>query len=290
MEQKAKEFDKLIAEKKVFSAQKKMLEMQELQREMTGGMSNPLSKKVTDDFNKALQGYNEFRKGIEQKYTEAFKEKNWEEGQRLIQESLKRELSPADEKNDQSRLAQCQQMLGEQKQVWDFYQKTKADFDQNRIKEPSKTAQELRQKASVYGERVPQRQQMMSLVNSLEKKSGEDQKRMTMAKQLRADGEALQSQGKTGEAVAKYRESLKYVPDAKLEEHIKTLEAKLPARRQRSRRRRNCGRRARRSRRRERSPRRLRATGKASRFFPMRPWRSTCGCSKGSRPRRARKG
>jgi hypothetical protein len=226
VEQKAKEFDQLITEKKVFSAQKKMLEVQELQREMPGGMANPLSKKVTDDFNKALQEYNEFRKGVEQKYTEYFKEKNWEEGQKLVQESLKREVSPADEKTDRSRLAQCQQMLGEQKLAWDFYQKTKADFDQNKIKEPSKTAQELKQKASVYGDKAPQRQQMVSLANSLEKKSGDDQTRINMAKQLRAEGEALQGQGKTAEAVAKYRESLKYVPDAKLEEHIRTIETK----------------------------------------------------------------
>ena len=44
---------------------------------------------------------------------------------------------------------------------------------------------------------------------------------------------------------------------------------------------------ARRSRRRERSPRRSRATSRAWRFCPMRPWRSTCGCSRGSRPRPA---
>ncbi len=227
VEQKAKEFDQLISEKKVFSAQKKMLEMQGLQHEMTGGMANPLSKRVTDDFNKALQEYNEFRKGVEQKYTEYFKDKNWEEGLKLIEESLKRELHAADEKTDRARLAQCQQMLGGQRQVWEFYQRTKTEFDQGRIKDPSKTAQELRNKTSVYGDRAPQRQQMIELANTMEKKAVETQNNINAAQKLRAEGEAYQKQNRLNEAIAKYKESLKYVPDKALEDHIRKLEAKL---------------------------------------------------------------
>ena len=64
-------------------------------------------------------------------------------------------------------------------------------------------------------------------VKTLEARLAQDREKVETAKRLRAEGEALQSQGKTAEAVAKYRESLKYVPDARLEEHIKVLEAKL---------------------------------------------------------------
>ena len=64
-------------------------------------------------------------------------------------------------------------------------------------------------------------------VKTLEARLAQDREKIETAKRLRAEGEALQSQGKTAEAVAKYRESLKYVPDARLEEHIKVLEAKL---------------------------------------------------------------
>ncbi len=64
-------------------------------------------------------------------------------------------------------------------------------------------------------------------VKTLEARLAQDRDKVETAKRLRAEGEALQGQGKTAEAVAKYRESLKYVPDARLEEHIKVLEAKL---------------------------------------------------------------
>ncbi len=64
-------------------------------------------------------------------------------------------------------------------------------------------------------------------VKTLETRLAQDREKVETAKKLRAEGAALQSQGKTAEAAAKYRESLKYVPDAKLEAHIKTLEAKL---------------------------------------------------------------
>ena len=64
-------------------------------------------------------------------------------------------------------------------------------------------------------------------VKTLETRLAQDREKVETAKRLRAEGEALQSQGKTAEAAAKYRESLKFVPDARLEEHIKVLEAKL---------------------------------------------------------------
>ncbi len=64
-------------------------------------------------------------------------------------------------------------------------------------------------------------------VKTLETRLAQDREKVETAKRLRAEGEALQGRGKTAEAVAKYRESLKYVPDARLEEHVKVLESKL---------------------------------------------------------------
>ncbi len=64
-------------------------------------------------------------------------------------------------------------------------------------------------------------------VKTLEARLAEDKAKIDAAKKLRAEGEMLQGQGKTAEAVAKYRESLKSVPDAKLEAHIRMLEARI---------------------------------------------------------------
>ena len=62
-------------------------------------------------------------------------------------------------------------------------------------------------------------------VRTLETRLARDRENVETAKRLRAEGEALQKQGKAAEAVAKYRESLKYAPDATLEEHARMLEA-----------------------------------------------------------------
>ncbi|OPY61538.1 MAG: hypothetical protein A4E57_04178 [Syntrophorhabdaceae bacterium PtaU1.Bin034] len=52
----------------------------------------------------------------------------------------------------------------------------------------------------------------------------EDATRVTEAKKWRDQGEAQQKQNKITEAIASYRESLKYVPDKTLESHIAVLE------------------------------------------------------------------
>jgi tetratricopeptide (TPR) repeat protein len=44
---------------------------------------------------------------------------------------------------------------------------------------------------------------------------------------LRKEGEVLEGQKKLVEAIGKYQESLKYLPDSKLSEHVKALQAKL---------------------------------------------------------------
>ncbi|MEI8192065.1 MAG: hypothetical protein WCI75_20330, partial [candidate division NC10 bacterium] len=46
-------------------------------------------------------------------------------------------------------------------------------------------------------------------------------------RQLRAQGEAQQREGKIAEAIASYRQSLTLIPDKALEEHVRVLEARL---------------------------------------------------------------
>ena len=55
-------------------------------------------------------------------------------------------------------------------------------------------------------------------------KEREQQQRVEYAKRLRAEGEVLERANRIQEAIGKYRESLKYVPDSTLEKHIKDLE------------------------------------------------------------------
>ena len=73
----------------------------------------------------------------------------------------------------------------------------------------------------------PKYQPVIDAENLLKAKIDEANERIAKAKKLRDEGEALQNQGKLEEAIRKYRESLKYVPDKALEEHIRTLEAKI---------------------------------------------------------------
>jgi len=49
------------------------------------------------------------------------------------------------------------------------------------------------------------------------------------AQRLRSEGEALQKQNRIREAIGKYRDSLRYLPDPKLEQHIASLERSLQA-------------------------------------------------------------
>jgi hypothetical protein len=67
-----------------------------------------------------------------------------------------------------------------------------------------------------------QRKEVEQIVNA----AGESLKKET-AQKLRKEGEALQNQNKLEEAIGKYTESLSYMPDPKLEAHIKLIEAKL---------------------------------------------------------------
>jgi len=68
---------------------------------------------------------------------------------------------------------------------------------------------------------VPQNDRMYIVVHQQDLKN-----RVTGAKNWRADGEAKQKAGKIPEAIASYRQSLKLLPDAALEAHVRMLEGK----------------------------------------------------------------
>ena len=68
---------------------------------------------------------------------------------------------------------------------------------------------------------VPQNDRMYIIVHQQDLKN-----RVTGAKNWRADGEAKQKAGKIPEAIASYRQSLKLLPDAALEAHVRILEGK----------------------------------------------------------------
>jgi hypothetical protein len=54
-----------------------------------------------------------------------------------------------------------------------------------------------------------------------------DQQRKQYIIQLRNEGTALQNQGKIPEAIARFKEYLRYQPDPAMEKHVKDLEARL---------------------------------------------------------------
>jgi hypothetical protein len=113
VEAKVPEFDKYVAEKRPFSAQKALLEIQKLQTDMPGGTTSPLNQRIGADFNKAFKEYSAFILDWETRNTQSFKEQNW---QAMLDNSLaaqKRELSPARQKDIQSSIDFARQKLAQ---------------------------------------------------------------------------------------------------------------------------------------------------------------------------------
>jgi tetratricopeptide (TPR) repeat protein len=72
--------------------------------------------------------------------------------------------------------------------------------------------------------------QLEAYIRQLEgevKKQADAQANAARANQLRAEGTQLQNQKRYAEAIAKYRESLRYVPDKALEQHVAQIEAEV---------------------------------------------------------------
>ncbi|WP_321276695.1 hypothetical protein [Thiomicrorhabdus indica] len=134
VEAKVPEFEKLVAEKKPFSAQKKMLEIQELQKEMPGGMNNPLSKKVMEAFHQSLREYSDFTLAWENQNREFFIDKNWQAMLDASLEALKRELSPSRKKDIEGSVDLARKMLAEQQKQAEKALKESTDISPEKVK------------------------------------------------------------------------------------------------------------------------------------------------------------
>gem|GEM_PF-2375324 len=79
-----------------------------------------------------------------------------------------------------------------------------------------------------YMKYVPTDQAMAKHISNLERKLAEDQQKVQYAMQLREQGENFQKQNKIPEAIAKYKEYMKYMPnDQAMAKYISDLEGRI---------------------------------------------------------------
>jgi hypothetical protein len=206
------ELDRLINGKKPFSAHKQLLRIQELQHDMPGGGSSDVLKGMNDRFYNAMEEYNTFSQEGSRKHTEYFKAIEWEKMLELAQEMTKRELSPADEKEVQSRIQFAQQQLNDQRQIMDFYSRMKADYERKTVPEPYKASKELREKTYAFRAEDQRKQQLLDLAAAIEKQE-KIRSAMEYAKTyFRLGEEALRGYNYEG-AVKHFTEGLKAIRD-----------------------------------------------------------------------------
>jgi tetratricopeptide (TPR) repeat protein len=174
-EAKAKEFDGFIAQKKIWSAHRAMLELQDVLRPLAAGQSseNPLWKHVNEDFNKGLAWYNDFSRKAMAEWTRLFKEQEWEQAETHLKQVLGVELSPADRKQHESSLQMVNSMLGQRKSAVQYYETAKANFAKGIPADASgltATAKELRNRETQFAQRDPRRAQIEELALTMDKK------------------------------------------------------------------------------------------------------------------------
>jgi len=169
VEQKVKEYYNLIDDKKIFTAYKKMLEIQDLQHEMPGQMGNRISRDIMKAYDKANKEYNQFIQEASRKHTELFNAEEWDAVLSHALEVLKREHSVAEQKNWESNVALAKQRLGERAQAWNYYLSVKAVFDKGDIRQASEMLRDLKNKPQYFMKRDPRRQEIEDLIASIEK-------------------------------------------------------------------------------------------------------------------------
>jgi tetratricopeptide (TPR) repeat protein len=175
IESKAKEFDEYIAQKKVWSAHRSMLELQDILRPLAAGQSseNPVWKGVNDQFTKGLAWYNDFSRKSMAEWTRLFKEQEWEQAETHLKKVLTYELSPADQKQFTSSLQMVNGRLGERRSAMQQYENAKANFakgipaDANSL---GVLAKELKNREVYFNQTDPRRKQLDDLAAAMEKK------------------------------------------------------------------------------------------------------------------------
>ncbi|MEN6616282.1 MAG: hypothetical protein ABFD12_06965, partial [Syntrophorhabdus sp.] len=218
IEGKAKEFDAFIAQKKVWSAQKAMLDLQDILRQQSGGQAstNPLWAKVQADFTKGLAWYNEFSQKANAEWTRLFKAEDWEKAEIHVKQVLTQELNPADKKQFDSALQTINSMLGVKREATQYYETAKANFARGVPADPaglSAVAKELKDKSTRFKADDPRRAQINELATLMEKK----QKSATVkaaAQSAFKSGDNLYGSSKFEAAIARYDEGLKAMRDS----------------------------------------------------------------------------
>jgi tetratricopeptide (TPR) repeat protein len=174
-EAKVKEFDGFISQKKVWSAHKTMLELQDILRPLAAGQSseNPMWKHVNDELNRGLAWYNDFSQKAMSEWTRLFKEQEWEQAETHLKQVLAVELSPADRKQHESSLQLVNTMLGNRKSAMQYYESAKVNFSKGVPADASglaAVAKELRNREGHFVQKDPRRAQLEDLALAMEKK------------------------------------------------------------------------------------------------------------------------
>lgn len=350
VQERAKEFYKLVDEKKVHSAYQKLLQIQDIFRDTAGGQASVYWKKVMDDYQKLHNEANDYFGKAWTEWTRLFKEQEWEQAKPHIDQVFTREMFPALVSNWQHARDTTAYMLGQRAEAMQYHANTKAAFEANRIPDIPSVVKELQNRAARFKDADPRRREILDLAGRLDyrqqqinaksyamisfgsgdqayagqnydravvsyaeglkamnekglegdpdyakyyakhedsrrkgeriralmphvaavamdatplprgtlqqaydearevvglqpwntdaqiylgriqgklKALDEAEARRTAAQKLRAEGEQLQNQRRVPEAIAKYRESIRLVPDPALEQHIRVLEAAL---------------------------------------------------------------
>ena len=168
-----------------------------------------ISQETLNNSKKAREAYDKL-----QKAKELVAQGKLDEGLALANES-----ASLDPKNAEAK-SLSQKWRTEKQTVTQQLEKTKKLITENQIDQAEK---ELAVAQKLHPKYAP----VVEMERLLKDKSKEVNEKTGKAKQLRAEGEALQRQGKLKEAVVKYKESLNYLPDKGLEEHIRKLEAQI---------------------------------------------------------------
>ncbi len=214
---KMKEFDNLIAEKKVVSSYQKLLEVQDILRTMAGGQSayNPAIIKLNDEYNKLNKWYNELVQKTNSEWTRLFQANDWEKAEVLLKEVLKYEHTEANKKNYESSLQMVQNNLRERKEAMQYYEQAKANNAKGQpsdIKGIEDVTRELRNRINKFKPIDPEYKQIQELIAEIEKRK-KAISAIEYAKTIFMTGDQFYRAYQYGNAAIKYEEGLKAIRD-----------------------------------------------------------------------------
>jgi len=175
IEAKAKEFDEYIAQKKIWSAHRSMLELQDILRPLAAGQSSesPLWKGVTTQMHQGLEWYNDFSRKSSAEWTRLYNVREWEQAEAHLKKVLAHELSPADRQQFSSSLQLVNSRLGEQRAAMQLYESAGANFakgvpaDANGL---GALAGELKNREVHFNKTDPRRKQLDDLAAAMERR------------------------------------------------------------------------------------------------------------------------